>query len=132
MSYSIFYFRIFIIFFSFFKIIRTFEIYDFFSHWKLFEFSKLEIYEILLIQKFSEFLQFGKLLKFQKLTYFGIVCPFDISHHSQFCLFSYLPFDINSSQFLFSILVTFVSSAFKHSFFLKFETSAILKFLKIH
>ena len=47
------------------------------------------------INKFSECFQYGKLPKFQNLINFGIVLPFDIPHHSQFCLVSYLPFDMN-------------------------------------
>ena len=42
-----------------------------------------------------------------KMGNFEIVCPFDIPHYSQFCQFSYFPFDINQfSQFVFPILVT--------------------------
>ena len=76
---------------------------------KFLEFSKLEIFETFQIgkitnfqnfitskiNKLSEFLQFAKLSKFQKLAKYVIFRPFDISHHSEFCRFSYLPFDIN-------------------------------------
>ena len=43
----------------------------------------------------SDFFQFGKLSKFEKLANLGIVCPFGIPHHSQFRQFLYLPFDMN-------------------------------------
>ena len=48
------------------------------------------------INKFSEFFQFEKLLKFQK---------------SQSCRFSYLPFDMNELRsFIFSILIFYCDS----------------------
>ena len=60
-----------------------------------------------------------KILK--KLSSFGIVRLFDILHYSQFCQFSYLPFDINLFRsFIYAIfyflfgLNTFVILAFLH------------------
>ena len=86
--------------------------------------------------KFSEFFKFRKLSKFKKLANFGIVCPFDIPHYSQFCRFSYLPFDINElRRFIFWIFIFYCTdsrkfgcSTFEHSLIFKFEMLAILKF----
>ena len=79
------------------------------------------------INKFSEFFQFGKPSKFQKLANFGIVCPFDIPHYSQFCRFLYLPFDINEfRRFIFSIFIFYCGD---HKFGRSiFERSLIFKF----
>ena len=62
-----------------------------------------------------------------------MVCSFDIPKYSQFCRFSYLPFDINEfifSIFIFYIVVTrkFGGSAFERSLIFKFEMLAMLKF----
>ena len=80
----------------------------YFPNWKFLKFFQLENYEIFLIKnwqisKISPFakltifqtFRFRKLSKFQNLMNFEIIRPFDIPHQSQFCLFSYLLFDIN-------------------------------------
>ena len=78
------------------------------------------------INIFSEFVQFGKPSKFEKLSNFEISCPFDIPHYSQFCRFSYSPFDINEFRhFIFSIFI-FDRSTFERSLIFKFEMLAIL------
>ena len=75
---------------------------------KFVEFSKLEIHEIFpiskwtnfqnvtirKINKFSEFFHL-KTIQILKIDNLGKFCLFDTSHYSQFCLFSYLPFNIN-------------------------------------
>ena len=101
-----------------------------FLNWQFLEFSKSEILEIFVIgnfrycpnceiNKFLDFFQFGKPEFGSKIANLGIVRPlFDIPHYSQFCQFSYVPFDINQfSQFLFPILVV-----------CKFGRPVILKF----
>ena len=55
-----------------------------FSNYTFWKFSELDIFGI------QFFFKFVKLSKFQKLANFGIVRPFDIPHHSQFCRFSYI------------------------------------------
>ena len=104
--------------------LMIFEIVKFwnFQNWKFMEFFKLEIFLIYKIRNFSncpnwkinKYLDLKKKLKnhnlAQKICNFGIVRPFGTSHYSQFCQFSYLPFDIfyinQFSQFLFPILAT--------------------------
>ena len=100
------------------------------------DFSKLELFGIFRIasflnfsswkcNKFLEFFQFEKPNLAKKNGNFEIVCPFNISHYSQFCQFSYLTFGINQfSQFLFPILVTrkFGRSTFESSLIFKFES----------
>ena len=147
-------------FFKFFKLpnFKNFLIFEivkfvkwaYFPNWTFFQFSKLKINEIFLIgklkdfqnfivweiNKFSEFFQCGKLSKFQKLTNFGIVSPFNIRHHSQFCLFSYLSLDMNwYRRFIFTIVIFYFSdshkfglSTFERSLIFKFEMSGILEF----
>ena len=69
-----------------------------FPNWTFFEFIKLEVFGIVQIGKLRNFKIFFN-LENQSLTpkigNFEIVRPFDIPHFSQFCQFSYLPFDIN-------------------------------------
>ena len=75
--------------------------------------------------KFS--FQFEKQSKFQKLSNFGTVRPFDIPHHSQFVRFLYLPFDLN---FIFYCSDSRKFGRYKLglSLIFKFEISAILIF----
>ena len=129
-------------FFEFYKldIFRIFRIDNLkkCSNWKLLEFSKLKICRILQIwsfsncpnwkiKKFRVFFQFGKLSKLQKLENFKIVCPFDIPHYSQFCQFSYLPFDINQFRRLnFSTFISYSSGKF-----VDWKIRKIIKFLKL-
>ena len=48
----------------------------------------------------------------QKLANFKINCLLDISHYSQFCRFSYFPFDINEfRRFIFSIFIFYCSDS---------------------
>ena len=73
---------------------------------QILEFSKLKIFLIFQIRSFW-IVQIGKWRNFEilfnlenqclvpKIGNFGIIRPFDIPHYSQFCQFSYLPFDIN-------------------------------------
>ena len=102
---------------------------------KLLEFYKLQVFGIFTIEncsncKFSKFeffgiSQIGKLRNFEilfnlgnqsltpKIGNFGIVHPFDIPHYSQFCQFSYLPFDINQfRRFNFSTFILYSSRNF--------------------
>ena len=76
------------------------------------------IFETGKFEKFLEFLEFfisENQNLVPKIVNFGIVHPFDIPHYLQLCQFSYLLFDMNLfSQYLFSILVTLVSSAILH------------------
>ena len=113
-----------------------------FPYYNFLELSKLEMFEIFDIIKFwncpnrevNNRLDYFNLQNQNLALKIGdlrIVHPFDLPHYSQFCQFSYLPFDINQfSQFLFPILVTrkFVRSTFERSLIFKFVTSAILKF----
>ena len=71
----------------------------------------------------------------EKLSSFGIVRLFDISHYPKIWQFSYLSFDMN----LFSIFVCWFfllyssdshRSIFQPSLIFKFQTSAILKFYR--
>ena len=109
------------------------EIFGIFSIGKLTNFHNFTTWKI---NKLSEFFQFGKLSKFKKLANFGIVCPFDIPHYSQFFRFSYLHFDINEFRhFIFWIFIFYCSdsrkfgrSIFERSLSFKFNILAILKF----
>ena len=86
------------------KILKIFEIFEidkfcYFPNCKFLEFPK--------INKFRDFFNLENQNLTSKISNCGIVRPFDIPHYSQFCRFSYLPFDIDQFfQFLFPILVT--------------------------
>ena len=58
------------------------------------------------INRFSGLFQIGKLSKFQILVNFGIVRPFDISHHSQFRRLLAIPSGIIIKYTFFSILLS--------------------------
>ena len=100
-----------------FKIVKFGKL-AYFPNWKFLEFSNLGIYEISRISQFwkftnfQNFLYFGKLSKFRKLTNFWIFRLFNIRRNSQFCLFSYLPFNINIFwRFIFSIFIFYFSDS---------------------
>ena len=92
------------------KIWEIFEIFIIANFWNFpnrkcfnLEYFRLEIFGIIQIGKLTDFYNLSNLKNrnlFKKIGKFGIVRLFDIPHYSQFCQFSYLPFDINQfSQF---------------------------------
>ena len=102
--------------FSKLKIFRIFQIWSFWncSNWK--------------IKKFQDIFQFGKWKFGSKNWQYGIVRPFDIPHYSQFCQFSYLPFDINQFRRLnFSTFISYSSGNF-----LDWQFHKIINFLKFN
>ena len=83
---------------------------------KFLEFYKFEVFGIVQIEKLKNFEIFFNLENQNlapKIGNFGIVDPFDIPHYSQFCHFSYLPFDINQFRcFNFSTIISYSSGNF--------------------
>ena len=106
-----------LIFLEFFKLkcLRIFQIWSFWNcpNWK--------------INKFQDFCSIWKLKVWPpKIRNFGIVHPFDIPHYSQFCQFSYLPFDINQFRcFNFSTFISYSSGNF-----LDCQIHRIINFMK--
>ena len=101
-----------------------------FPNTKFFEFSNFEVFEIVQIGKlrnFDIFFNLENLSLASKIGNFGIVRPFDIPHYSQFCQFSYLPFDIN--QFRRFNFLTFIS--YTSGNFLDLQIHTIIKFPKL-
>ena len=90
-------------FFKFFKskIFRIFQVWSFWNcpNWK--------------IKKFWDFFNSENQIYTPKTGSFGIVYSFDIPHYSEFCQFSYLPFDINQfRRFNFSTFIPHSSGNF--------------------
>ena len=103
------------------EIFGMFQIGNFlnFPDWTFFEFPKFYCKN----NKLSEFFQFAKLSKFQKMAKFGIVRASDFLQFTLLAIlaifilalwYKFINFDALSPQFSFPIVATLVSSAVLH------------------